>query len=59
MKQGRVKRMKVKAHDFHFRPVKGWTGRPVQEKLGSWSTRLFEASGKVKVTTWTKKEPRR
>ena len=45
-----VAKTKVKTSDFRFKPVKGWLGGEVTEKLGGWKTRVFEVS--VTLSQW-------
>ena len=37
-----VAKTKVKTSDFRFKPVKGWLGGEVTEKMAGWRTRVYE-----------------
>ena len=46
MEEGPTKR-KYRADDVVFKPVKAWLGGTKREKVGEWSTEVYEASGKM------------
>jgi hypothetical protein len=48
---------KLKSSDFKFTPVKGWLGGDATEKIEGWNTRLYEATGKMKMVNIDKVGP--
>ena len=49
---------KMKAEDFKFKPARGWLGGQSSEKIEGWSTKIYEASGKMNAITTYKVKPR-
>eukprot|EP00803_Ostreobium_quekettii_P004166 evm.model.scf_1272.2 EVM.evm.TU.scf_1272.2 scf_1272:8841-12435(-) len=47
-------RTKLRAVDFRFKPVKGWLGGVLSEKIEGWNTKVYEASGKMVAVTCLK-----
>lgn len=37
-----------------FKPVKGWLGGVLSEKIEGWNTKVYEASGKMMAVTFLK-----
>lgn len=41
---------------FRFKPIKGWLGGDQTEKIEGWSTKVYEASGKMMAVTHLKSD---
>jgi len=39
-----AKKSAIKSSEFRFKPVRGWLGSDLTEKVGSWKARVFEVS---------------
>ncbi|CAD7700140.1 unnamed protein product [Ostreobium quekettii] len=49
-------RTKLRAVNFRFKPVKGWAGGVLSEKIEGWTTKVYEASGKMMAVTCVKQD---
>lgn len=39
-----AKKSAIKSSEFRFKPVRGWLGSDLTEKVGGWKARVFEVS---------------
>lgn len=46
-----MEKLRLKPRNFKFAPVKGWLGGDLTEKVEGWKCTVYEAAGKVRVSS--------